>query len=81
MRFLRAVVREYIVVDKNLGRFHVCETDGYHGQEKRLKELFIEFEKGLQFSSDWKQITRLSKALTPADLKLLLNKKQNRVAD
>jgi hypothetical protein len=66
--FLRAVDREYMVVDKNLGRFHVCEAGAFQGEEKRLKKMFIEFEAGLHLSPEWKPVTQLNKALTFDDV-------------
>jgi hypothetical protein len=79
--FLRAVVREYVVVDKNLGRFHVCEKGVFRGEEKHLKKIFIEFERGDPLSPEWKPLMQLDKALTVKDLKAALERIRHRSAD
>ncbi len=71
--FLRAVVREYLVVDPNLGRFHVCAEGVYKGEQKRLKELFIKFERGLRLESDWKVLKSLDKRPTNAERLAILH--------
>jgi Fe-S oxidoreductase len=67
--FLVAIVREYWVLDKNLGRFHVCDEGVFRGEEKRSKKKFIEFEQGLRFSSEWEPITQLNRACRPEDFR------------
>lgn len=78
--FLLSVVREYIVVDKNLGRFHVCEEGVFQGEEKRRKKMFVKFEPGGRFSSEWKPVTRLSKAWTREDERAALERIRHRSA-
>jgi hypothetical protein len=79
--FLRAVVREYTVIDENLGRFHVCEEGVFQGEEKRLKKMFIEFERGLRFSQEWRPVTQLNKAPTAGDIRAALERIRNRSAN